>query len=112
MMQHIHDQFKNDCVPRFAYCFAEESKNSFMSDLAKKCRNKETLPEEVLLMHEMWVSSGCPSVAKLRRKRVAKTQGISNKRRCSRASTQCCSESTEEWLSSDAGESEVDQEIE
>ena len=69
MLQHIYDQFVDDCAPRYSYCFAEETNNFFMSELAQKVRNGPTLPEEVLLMHELWVSSGCPTVKKLRRAR-------------------------------------------
>ena len=69
MLQHIYDQFVDDCSPRYSYCFAEETKNFFMSGLAQKVRNGPTLPEEVLLMHELWVSSGCPTIKKLRRSR-------------------------------------------
>ena len=70
MMQHIFTQFENDCAPRYAYCFAEESKNFKMAGFAKLCNNQASLPEQVMLMHELWASDGCPTVQKAREKRL------------------------------------------
>ena len=70
MLQHIYCQFEGDCAPRYSYCFAEESKNEKMSDLGQKASNHETLPDRCMLMHEMWASSGRPTIAKLRKRRL------------------------------------------
>ena len=72
MLQHIYKQFEFDCAPRYSYCFAEETKNAKMADLAKKACNKDGLAEKVLLMHELWSASGNPTLPSIKRQRVAK----------------------------------------
>ena len=71
MLQHIYQQFQNDCAPRYSYCFAEESKNCRMAELAKKACNKSMLAETVLLMHELWAAHDCISVTKIKKRRLA-----------------------------------------
>jgi hypothetical protein len=50
MFQHVYLQFEHDCAPRYSYCFAEESKNGHMSELAKRAANHGSLPERTMIM--------------------------------------------------------------
>ena len=81
MLQHIFLQMENDCSPRYSYCFAEETKNSQVSDLAKRALNADTLHDKVVLMHELWAAAGYPSLAKHKRQRQQIRQGTSKARR-------------------------------
>ena len=72
MLQHIFMQFHGDCAPRYSYCFAEESKNAKMAELAQKACNKAGLAERVLLMHELWAATGGTTVSLIKRRRLSK----------------------------------------
>ena len=76
MFQHVYLQFEHDCAPRYSYCFAEESKNGHMSELAKRAANHGSLPERTMIMHELWAGSECPTVAKIRVKRRASAHAL------------------------------------
>ena len=81
MLQHLHLQMEQDCAPRYAYCFAEETKNAHLSELAKRALNLEGLAEKVILMHEMWAAAGCPTMSKLKRSRQQSVIGSSKSRK-------------------------------
>ena len=69
LLQHVFLQLQDDCAPRYAYCFAEETKNAHLAELAKRALNWLNLPETVVWMHEMWASAGCPTMVKHKRQR-------------------------------------------
>ena len=99
-LQHIFLQLEYDCAPRYSYCFAEESKNAKLAELAKRAANAASLPERVLLMHELWAASGKPTIAKLRKRRLA--QKASSKRSRTHAGNTHASPATDISLDSNS----------
>ena len=89
MMQHVLLQTQVDCAPRYSYCFAEETKNGQLAKLAKRASNLSSLPEKVVLMHEMWAASGYPTIAKQRRKRQQQLMPDISKKRKVVPTSQC-----------------------
>ena len=80
MLQHIYLQFEYDCAPRFSYCFAEESKNHDMAEIARKTGNAcdSDVPLKVMGTHECWAAAGYPTMAKVRAARVARLGSCSS----------------------------------